>query len=55
MSTLQATRLRKGMLIKRGDDLFRILGRLKPHEVEDRDSVRTCKLESYAATPTYEP
>jgi elongation factor P len=25
MSTLQATRLRKGMLIKRGDDLFRIL------------------------------
>jgi len=36
------------------DDLFRILGRLKPYEVEDKDSVRSCKLESYAATPHYE-
>jgi len=40
---------------KERDDLFRILGRLKPHEVEDRDSARTCKLETYASTPTYEP
>ena len=40
---------------KQPDDLYRILGRLKPDEVEDKDSVRTCKLESYAATPSYEP
>ena len=37
------------------DDIFRILARLGPHEVEDRDSVRNCKLETYAETPTYEP
>ena len=36
------------------DDIFRILGRLKPDEVEDRDSIQQCKLESYAATPSYE-
>ncbi|MES2511397.1 MAG: ABC transporter substrate-binding protein [Pseudomonadota bacterium] len=36
------------------DDIFRILGRLRPDEVEDRDSVQQCKLESYAATPSYE-
>jgi branched-chain amino acid transport system substrate-binding protein len=40
---------------KQADDLFRILGRLKPGEVEDKDSLQTCKLESYAATPSYEP
>jgi branched-chain amino acid transport system substrate-binding protein len=37
------------------DDLFRILDRLGPRDVEDRDSVRNCKLESYEATPSYEP
>ncbi|HET7793453.1 MAG TPA: ABC transporter substrate-binding protein [Rhizobacter sp.] len=37
------------------DDLFRILGRLQPHEVEDRASTQQCTLESYAATPSYEP
>jgi branched-chain amino acid transport system substrate-binding protein len=31
------------------------IGRLRPHEVEDKDSSKTCKLEPYAATPSYEP
>ncbi|MBB6561851.1 branched-chain amino acid transport system substrate-binding protein [Acidovorax soli] len=37
------------------DDSFRILGQQRPDEVQDRDSLRTCQLESYAATPTFEP
>jgi branched-chain amino acid transport system substrate-binding protein len=37
------------------DDLFRILGRLRPQEVEDHASTQQCALESYAATPSYEP
>ncbi|MEO8155419.1 MAG: ABC transporter substrate-binding protein [Rhizobacter sp.] len=37
------------------DDLFRILGRLRPTEVEDRAGSQQCTLESYAATPSYEP
>jgi branched-chain amino acid transport system substrate-binding protein len=36
------------------DDLYRILGQQKPEEVEDREAVRTCRLEPYAATPSYE-
>ena len=40
---------------KQADDIFRILGRLRPDEVEDKDSIQQCKLESYAATPSYEP
>jgi branched-chain amino acid transport system substrate-binding protein len=36
------------------DDIFRILGRLRPDEVQDRDSMVNCKLESYDATPVYE-
>ena len=39
---------------KEPDDLFRILGQQRPAEVEDKDSVLQCKLESYAATPSYE-
>ncbi len=39
---------------KQSDDIFRILGRLRPDEVEDKDSVQQCRLESYAATPSYE-
>ncbi len=39
---------------KQADDIFRILGRLRPDEVEDKDSVQQCRLESYAATPSYE-
>ena len=37
------------------DDLFHILSRLRPDEVEDSNSVQQCKLESYAVTPSYEP
>ena len=37
------------------DDLYRILGRSRPEEVADRDSLAQCKLESMAATPSYEP
>jgi branched-chain amino acid transport system substrate-binding protein len=37
------------------DDMYRILGQLRPSEVEDRTKVHECSLESYAATPVYEP
>jgi branched-chain amino acid transport system substrate-binding protein len=36
------------------DDLFRILGRSRPEEVEDRATAAQCKLESYNDTPSYE-
>lgn len=36
------------------DDIYRILGRLRPDEVEDPNASGSCKLESYADTPTYE-
>jgi branched-chain amino acid transport system substrate-binding protein len=36
------------------DDIFYILGHMKPREVEDRSSPAACKLETYAATPSYE-
>ena len=36
------------------DDIFRILAKLPPKEVEDPDAVMACKLETYEATPTYE-
>ena len=36
------------------DDIFRVLAKLPPKEVEDPDAVAACKLESYEATPTYE-
>lgn len=39
---------------KEPDDVFRILGQQRPEEVEDRDSLQACKLESLAATPSYE-
>jgi branched-chain amino acid transport system substrate-binding protein len=37
------------------DDLFRVLARLRPEEVQDPASLSSCKLESLAATPSYEP
>ena len=37
------------------DDLFRILGRLRPEEVQDTASAALCTLESLAATPVFEP
>jgi branched-chain amino acid transport system substrate-binding protein len=36
------------------DDIFRILAKLPPKEVEDPDAAGACKLEAYDATPAYE-
>jgi branched-chain amino acid transport system substrate-binding protein len=36
------------------DDIFRILAKLPPQEVEDAAAQTTCKLEPYDATPAYE-
>ena len=36
------------------DDIFKILSKVPPKEVEDPEAPTTCKLESYDATPTYE-
>jgi branched-chain amino acid transport system substrate-binding protein len=40
---------------KQPDDLYRILDRLRPEEVQDSASTRLCKLEPVAATPVFEP
>jgi branched-chain amino acid transport system substrate-binding protein len=36
------------------DDIFKIMSAVPPQEVEDKDSLVACKLESYEATPSYE-
>jgi branched-chain amino acid transport system substrate-binding protein len=36
------------------DDIFKILAKLPPKDVEDPDAPGACKLEAYDATPTYE-
>ncbi len=36
------------------DDIFKILTQADPKDVMDKDSAGACKLESYAATPSYE-
>ncbi len=36
------------------DDIYRILAQVPPQEVEDKDSAGACKLETMAATPSYE-
>jgi branched-chain amino acid transport system substrate-binding protein len=36
------------------DDIFKILAKLPPKDVEDPEAPTTCKLETYEATPTYE-
>ena len=36
------------------DDLFKILANVEPKDVADADSVKSCKLESYEATPSYQ-
>ena len=36
------------------DDIFKILAKLPPKDVEDLDAPQACKLETYEATPTYE-
>ena len=35
-------------------DYFKILSWAEPNKVRDPDSVKTCKLQSYESTPTYE-
>jgi branched-chain amino acid transport system substrate-binding protein len=36
------------------DDIYRILAQVPPQEVEDKDAAAACKLETMAATPSYE-
>jgi branched-chain amino acid transport system substrate-binding protein len=36
------------------DDIFKILAKLPPKDVEDPEAAAACKLETYDATPTYE-
>jgi branched-chain amino acid transport system substrate-binding protein len=36
------------------DDIFKILSKLPPQDVVDAEAPKSCKLESYAATPSYE-
>jgi branched-chain amino acid transport system substrate-binding protein len=36
------------------DDIFKMLAKLPPKDVEDPEAAAACKLESYDATPTYE-
>ncbi|MET0683357.1 MAG: ABC transporter substrate-binding protein [Casimicrobiaceae bacterium] len=36
------------------DDIFKILAKLPPKDVEDPEAPTNCKLESYEATPSYE-
>jgi branched-chain amino acid transport system substrate-binding protein len=36
------------------DDIFKILSSAPPQEVEDKDAMAACKLETYEATPSYE-
>ena len=36
------------------DDIFRILSQADPKDVQDADAPKSCKLESYAQTPSYE-
>jgi branched-chain amino acid transport system substrate-binding protein len=35
-------------------DIFKILTQSDPKDVVDPDAVKTCKLESYESTPSYE-
>jgi branched-chain amino acid transport system substrate-binding protein len=37
------------------DDMFNILSNSKPMTVVDTNAEATCKLESFADTPVYEP
>ena len=36
------------------DDIFKILANVDPKDVVDADAAKTCKLESYDATPSYQ-
>jgi branched-chain amino acid transport system substrate-binding protein len=37
------------------DDIFKILTQAEPGDVADADAPKSCKLESYEATPSYQP
>jgi len=37
------------------DDIFKILASVEPKEVQDTEADKMCKLESYDATPSYQP
>jgi branched-chain amino acid transport system substrate-binding protein len=37
------------------DDIFRVLANVDPKEVQDTSAAAACKLESYDATPSYQP
>ena len=37
------------------DDIFKILAHAAPQDAIDIDAAKACKLESYEATPSYEP
>ena len=37
------------------DDIYRILAQAQPADVEDKEAAGACKLESYEATPSYQP
>jgi branched-chain amino acid transport system substrate-binding protein len=39
---------------KAKDDIFKIMAQSEPKDVVDNDAPKTCKLETYDATPTYE-
>jgi branched-chain amino acid transport system substrate-binding protein len=39
---------------KNKNDLFKILNKVPPEDVEDSDAMNACKMESYEETPTYE-
>jgi branched-chain amino acid transport system substrate-binding protein len=39
---------------KAKDDIFKILTQSEPKDVMDADAPKTCKLETYEATPSYE-
>jgi branched-chain amino acid transport system substrate-binding protein len=36
------------------DDIFRIVSQVDPKDVVDLDAPKSCKLETFEATPTYE-
>ncbi|MBC7803515.1 MAG: ABC transporter substrate-binding protein [Candidatus Parcubacteria bacterium] len=36
------------------DDIFKIIAQVPPQEVVDQDAAKSCKLETYEATPSYE-
>jgi len=56
---LQLAALRRGgvhdFLPPEKDDIFKILTQADPKSIADAASMQSCKLESYAQTPSYAP